>query len=173
MLSRGWKRRKSASARQLRCSALRAVSRSRGAMNIASTALAGVVIVESESHRDDRGSFMRLFCEHELIDILQGRSVKQINWSMTKQAGSVRGLHYQRAPHSEMKLVRCLRGKVWDIAVDLRNESPTFLRWHAEELADDNARMMVVPEGCAHGFQTLTTDCELLYLHTTAYVPES
>src|SRR5689334_24804845 len=130
-------------------------------MKVMPTVLAGVAVVESEHLRDERGSFARLFCEKELDNILQGRGISQINWSMTKQAGSVRGLHYQRAPHSEMKLVRCLRGKVWDIAVDLRNESPTFLRWHAEELADDNARMMVVPEGCAHGFQTLTTDCEL------------
>ena len=85
----------------------------------------------------------------------------------------MRGLHFQRAPHAEMKLVRCVRGKVWDVAVDLRSGSATFLKWHAEELAPESARMMVVPEGCAHGFQTLTPDCELVYLHTAAYEPES
>jgi len=142
-------------------------------MKVMPTVLAGVAVVESKHLRDERGSFARLFCEKELDNILQGRGISQINLSMTRQAGSVRGLHYQRAPHSEMKLVRCIRGKVWDVAVDLRNDSPTFLRWHAEELAAENARMMVVPEGCAHGFQTLAPDCELLYLHTTPYVRES
>ena len=142
-------------------------------MKITSTAVSGVVVVESERRHDERGAFMRLFCEQELAGILEGRSISQINLSTTRQAGSVRGLHFQRAPHAETKFIRCMRGKVWDVAVDLRTGSPTFLRWHAEELDPENARMMVVPEGCAHGFQTMTPDCELLYLHTSAYASES
>ena len=81
----------------------------------------------------------------------------------------MRGLHYQRPPHAEMKLVRCLSGRVWDVALDLRHNSPTFMQWHAEELSCDNACMLIIPEGCAHGFQTLEPACELLYLHTAAY----
>src|SRR5207237_2682794 len=113
------------------------------------------------------------FCAVELADILGSRNIVQINLSSTRQAGAVRGLHFQRSPHAEMKLIRCLRGSVWDVAVDLRRGSPTFLKWHAEELDSNNARMMVVPEGCAHGFQTLVGDCELLYLHTASYALES
>jgi dTDP-4-dehydrorhamnose 3,5-epimerase len=93
----------------------------------------------------------------------------QINHSRTTATGAVRGLHYQCPPHAEMKLVRCLRGAVWDVAVDLRWNSPTFLRWHAEELTQTNTRMMVIPEGFAHGFQVLKPESELLYLHTSFY----
>jgi dTDP-4-dehydrorhamnose 3,5-epimerase len=81
----------------------------------------------------------------------------------------VRGLHFQYHPHAEMKLIRCLRGRVFDVAVDLRKNSPTFLEWHAEELSGENQRMIVIPEGFAHGFQVLETDSELLYLHTATY----
>ena|SRR5438067_7693369 len=142
-------------------------------MKLTSTAIAGVVIAETESRSDERGSFARLFCAQELRDIVGERTISQINLSVTLQAGAVRGLHFQRHPHAETKFIRCLRGKAWDVAVDLRSGSPTFLRWHAEELAPDNARMMIIPEGCAHGFQALSPNCELLYLHTASYVPES
>lgn len=101
-----------------------------------------------------------------------GRHIKQINHSRTRTVGAVRGLHFQYPPHAEMKLVRCIKGRVWDVAVDLRAGSATFLRWHAEELAPENARMLVIPEGCAHGFQVLERDSELLYLHTARYVPQ-
>jgi dTDP-4-dehydrorhamnose 3,5-epimerase len=110
-----------------------------------------------------------LFCAEELGEILAGRRVVQINHSLTRQLGAVRGLHFQHPPHAEMKLIRCVRGRVWDVAVDLRAGSPTFLKWHAEELSPANARMMVLPEGCAHGFQVLEPDAELLYLHSAAY----
>ena len=83
----------------------------------------------------------------------------------------MRGLHFQYPPHAETKLVSCLRGEVFDVAVDLRRDSPTFLRWHAEILSSDNHRTLLIPEGFAHGFQTLTEDCELLYLHTAAWQP--
>ncbi len=85
----------------------------------------------------------------------------------------MRGVHFQKAPHAEMKLVRCLKGKVWDVAVDLREGSPTQYQWHAEILSGENYKMMVIPEGFAHGFQTIEPDSELLYLHTEYYHPES
>ena len=116
---------------------------------------------------------MRLYCEQELGSILGGRRVVQINHSRTATIGAVRGMHYQRPPHAEMKLVRCIRGRVWDVAVDLRRGSPTFLESHGLELTPENGRMLVVPEGCAHGFQALAADSELLYLHTAFFSPEA
>jgi dTDP-4-dehydrorhamnose 3,5-epimerase len=143
------------------------------AVKIHATALAGVHLVETTTHADTRGAFARLFCEQELAPLLAARHIVQINQSYTTASGAIRGLHYQLPPHAEMKLVRCLRGRVWDIAVDLRAGSPTFLQWHAEELSADNARMLVLPEGCAHGFQVLEPASELLYLHTAAYAPQA
>ena len=140
-------------------------------MKIRNTPIAGLVLVEPEVHADHRGVFSRLFCSQALGEILQSRSIAQANHSLTRTAGTVRGLHYQNAPYSEMKLVRCLKGRVWDVVVDLRVGSPTLLQWHAEELSADNRHMLVVPEGCAHGFQVLAADSELLYLHTAAYTP--
>ena len=137
------------------------------------TALAGVVCVDATPHRDARGSFTRLFCAAALEALLGGRRVVQVNHSRTEAVGAVRGLHYQRAPHAEMKLVRCLKGRVWDVAVDLRAGSATFRRWHAEELSAENGSMLVIPEGCAHGFQVLEPSSELLYLHTAFYTPQA
>ena len=97
----------------------------------------------------------------------------QINHTLTGRRGTVRGMHYQRPPHAETKFISCLRGEVFDVAVDLRHDSPTFLRWHAEVLSAENHRTLVVPEGFAHGFQTLAEDCELLYLHTAAFAADS
>jgi dTDP-4-dehydrorhamnose 3,5-epimerase len=114
---------------------------------------------------DERGFFTRLFCHNELGELIGARQIVQINQSSTRTVGAVRGLHYQHGPSAEMKLVRCIKGKVWDVAVDLRAGSPTFLYWHAEELSAENAHMMVIPEGFAHGFQVLEEDSELLYLH--------
>lgn len=142
-------------------------------MNMQPTDIAGLYIAETEAVHDHRGSFMRYFCLEDLEQALDGKAVVQVNYSSTTMAGAVRGLHYQQSPHAEMKLVRCLRGRVWDVAVDLRRNSPTFLQWHAEELTPENARMMIIPEGCAHGFQALAANSELLYLHTAAYAPQS
>lgn len=140
-------------------------------MMLRPTAIAGVFVVDTNYRRDHRGSFARLFCDDALRDVLGDRRIVQVNHSCTHAVGAVRGLHFQRPPQAEMKFVRCLRGRVWDVAVDLRAGSPTFLQWHAEELTPDNARMLVVPEGCAHGFQALEADSELLYLHTAFYTP--
>lgn len=140
-------------------------------MKLLETPIDGVMVVETDRLRDRRGAFARLFCENALASVLGNRHIVQINHSQTRQPGAVRGMHYQHTPYAEMKMVRCLKGKVWDVAVDLRKESPTFLCWHALELSDVNNRMMVIPEGCAHGFQVLEAESELLYLHTESYTP--
>lgn len=140
-------------------------------MNSRPTPIAGVFVVETTLQSDERGAFGRMFCHDSLAPILSGRMIAQINHSRTAAPGTVRGMHFQHAPHAEMKLVRCLRGRVWDVVVDVRAGSATFLHWYAEMLDKDSARMMVIPEGCAHGFQALEPDSELLYLHTASYAP--
>lgn len=140
-------------------------------LKIFPTQLNGVHVVETTPFVDHRGSFARLFCAEELSEVMGQRHVVQINQSCTKAVGSIRGLHYQHAPHAEMKLVRCVKGRVWDVAVDLRAGSTTFMQWHAEELTPQNGRMLVIPEGCAHGFQVLESDSELFYLSTALYTP--
>jgi dTDP-4-dehydrorhamnose 3,5-epimerase len=142
-------------------------------MKVYPTPVDGVFITETEPVLDQRGSFSRLYCKNELAAVIRSRNIVQVNYSCTSSAGSLRGLHFQHPPHAEMKLIRCLRGKVWDVAVDLRAGSPTFLSWHAEELSPENGRMLIIPEGCAHGFQVLADNSELLYLHTEFYSPES
>lgn len=142
-------------------------------MKIHQTPIEGLVAIESGRYNDERGFFARLYCEEALREIVGTRQIVQINQSSTGTVGATRGLHYQQKPHAEMKFVRCLKGRVWDVAVDLRAGSPTFLKWHAEELSARNTRMMVIPEGCAHGFQVLEEDSELLYLHTAHYVPSA
>ena len=138
-------------------------------MQITCTPIEGLNVVATIPFRDQRGTFARYFCINELADLLGNRRIVQINHSYTETVGAVRGLHYQNRPHEEMKFVRCLRGKVWDVAVDLRQGSPTFLQWHAQELTPHNALMFVIPEGCAHGFQVLEEGSEMLYLHTNTY----
>jgi dTDP-4-dehydrorhamnose 3,5-epimerase len=137
------------------------------------TSLSGLYIVQRTPIRDHRGSFARIFCAQELSEILDNRQLVQINHSWTKAQGAVRGMHFQFPPYAEMKFVICLRGEVFDVAVDIRKDSPTYLSWHAETLSPDNQKAMVIPEGFAHGFQTLTENCEILYLHTCAYNPEA
>jgi dTDP-4-dehydrorhamnose 3,5-epimerase len=140
-------------------------------LKIIPTSIAGVVTVETTMRRDHRGEFARLYCERELAESIGAGHIVQANRSLTRAVGAVRGLHYQRPPHAETKLIRCIRGRVWDVAVDLRKESSTFLRWTAQELSAANGLMFVVPERCAHGFQVLEPDSEVLYLHTAFYAP--
>ena len=142
-------------------------------MKIVATRLAAVVVVETAGFADQRGVFSRYFCERELLPVIGTRRIVQINHSQNIAKATVRGMHFQRAPHAEMKLVRCIKGRVWDVAVDLRVGSPSFLQWYGEELSAENQRMLVIPEGCAHGFQTLEPDSELLYLSTAFYAPEA
>ena len=137
--------------------------------DIFDTPIAGVQRLQRKPIGDHRGYFERLFCAGELRALLSGRSIVQINHSLTARRGVVRGLHFQYPPHAEMKMVSCLRGEVFDVAVDLRQGSATFLHWHAAILSADNHQTLLIPEGLAHGFQTLADNCELLYLHTAAY----
>jgi dTDP-4-dehydrorhamnose 3,5-epimerase len=142
-------------------------------MKLLSTGIKGLSIVETNLLSDHRGVFSRVFCERELAEAIGGRKIVQVNQSLTVASGTVRGMHFQHPPHAELKLVRCLKGRVWDVAVDLRAESPTFLQWHAEELSCQNARMVVIPEGFAHGFQALEPNSELFYMVTAFYKPEA
>ncbi len=142
-------------------------------MIIHPTPIADLMVTESKAFKDERGAFERLFCEQELSSVLGGRKIVQINHSNTASLGAVRGMHFQYAPHAEMKLVRCLKGKVWDVVVDLRPQSTSYKRWYAQELSPQNSHMIVIPEGFAHGFQALEEGSELLYLHTATYKPES
>jgi dTDP-4-dehydrorhamnose 3,5-epimerase len=137
------------------------------------TSIKGLFVAETKPIFDSRGLFARLYCEHELKSCVGTRHIVQINYSRTSLLGAIRGLHYQKPPNAELKLVRCLKGRVWDVAVDLRQDSPTFLCWHAEELTPSNNRMMVIPEGFAHGFQVLEPDSEMLYFHTEFYIAAS
>lgn len=140
-------------------------------MNYAATEIGGVLALRSTAFQDSRGAFSRLFCAKELQEFIGQRTIVQINHSTTHHVGAVRGLHYQHAPHAEMKIVRCLKGRVFDVAVDLRRGSATFLRWTALELTPESGHALVIPEGCAHGFQVLEADSQLLYLHTAFYTP--
>lgn len=135
------------------------------------TPLAGLKVLERIVRGDARGFFERMYCAHELEPVLAHRTIVQINHTFTVERGTVRGMHFQRPPHAETKLVSCLRGEVFDVAVDLRQGSKTLLAWHGEILSAKNHRTMLIPEGFAHGFQCLSDDCELLYLHTAAYEP--
>ena len=140
---------------------------------IRQTPLAGVRVVARSRIEDRRGYLSRLYCTSELAVAGLADRIVQINHSVTHARGTVRGMHFQRPPHAETKLVACLSGEVLDVAVDLRAGSPTFLRWHAERLSAENGLALLIPEGCAHGFQAQTDDCELLYLHTHHHAPEA
>ena len=133
--------------------------------------IAGAYVAQSTPRGDARGSFMRLFCANDFGDAHGTRDIVQINWSHTVMPGTVRGMHFQAGADADAKWVRCMEGSVWDVIVDLRRASPTFMRWHAVELSPDNAHAVFIPEGCAHGFQTLESDSRLLYLHTEFYAP--
>jgi dTDP-4-dehydrorhamnose 3,5-epimerase len=135
------------------------------------TPLSGVVLVQRKILADQRGFLSRFYCADEFREISVDKPIAQINHTLTRQKGAVRGLHFQYPPYSETKLVSCLKGEILDIAVDLRPSSPTFLHWHGEILSGENRKSLLIPEGFAHGFQALTEDCELIYLHTAAYQP--
>jgi dTDP-4-dehydrorhamnose 3,5-epimerase len=140
---------------------------------IVDTTLPDLKVVIRERRGDERGFLSRLFCADELAAAGWRRGIAQVNQTLTHRPGAVRGLHFQKPPDAEAKLVSCLRGRVWDVAVDLRAGSPTLLRWHAEELSPDNGRALLIPEGFAHGFQVLAADSELLYLHSAPFSPAS
>ena len=137
------------------------------------TKIPGAFVVDLEPRSDERGFFARAWCADEFgAHGLQTRLV-QANLSFNDHAGTLRGMHYQVAPHEEAKAVRCTRGAIYDVVVDLRPESPEYKRWTAVELTADNRRLLYVPEGCAHGYQTLVDGTETMYLVSAAYAPEA
>jgi dTDP-4-dehydrorhamnose 3,5-epimerase len=140
---------------------------------VGDTPLQGLKTVERQILGDSRGSLARLFCGDELRDAGWPGPVAQINHTVTRARGTVRGLHFQHPPHAECKLVSCLRGEVWDVAVDLRRGSPTFLRWQARTLSAENGLALLIPQGFAHGFQALTDNVELLYVHSVPHAPQA
>ena len=137
------------------------------------TPLAGLMLVQRKVTEDHRGFLSRFYCAEEFRSLGIAQSIAQINHTLTRKKGAVRGLHFQYPPHAETKVVSCLKGEILDVAVDLRRDSPTFLQSHGEILSAGNRKSLLIPEGYAHGFQALTEDCELVYLHTAAYHPES
>jgi dTDP-4-dehydrorhamnose 3,5-epimerase len=142
-------------------------------ITVEDTHINGVQVLTRTRRADERGFLERLFDNTQLQPVLASRRVEQVNRTRTLKAGTVRGLHLQLSPVSELKIVSCLRGSVFDVAVDLRPQSQTFGTWFGFELTSDNGCALVIPEGCAHGVQALEDDCDLLYVHTAAYTAEA
>ncbi|HMO83455.1 MAG TPA: dTDP-4-dehydrorhamnose 3,5-epimerase [Lacipirellulaceae bacterium] len=140
-------------------------------MKFTATALPGVLVIDLERFTDERGYFARTFCRKEFAAHGLDPLVAQSATSFTARRGTLRGLHFQRPPHAEAKLVRCVRGAIWDVAVDLRPDSPTFKRWVATELNAAAQRSHYLPTGCAHGFITLTDDVEVCYQMSAHHEP--
>lgn len=138
-------------------------------MIINETPIPGAYLVEMQPFADDRGWFSRFYCKNEFAAIDFHGEWVQMNHSYTSKKGTVRGMHFQFPPHSEIKLVRCIRGKVFDVIVDLREGSDTFLKWFGIELSAENKKAIFIPEGIAHGFQTMENDCELIYCHSNFF----
>jgi dTDP-4-dehydrorhamnose 3,5-epimerase len=137
------------------------------------TKLRGAFVIDIERRDDERGFFARAWCQEEFAARGLSTHLVQANISFSQRAGTLRGLHYQVKPHEEVKLVRCTRGAVYDVIVDLRPESSTYLQWVSVELTADNRTMLYVPEGLVHGYQTLTDKAEVLYQVSQVYSPES
>jgi len=137
------------------------------------TRLKGSFVIELEKIADERGFFSRAWCGREFAAQELNTEIVQCNISFNNKRGTVRGMHYQAAPHEEIKIVRCTKGAIYEVIVDLRSESETFKRWTSVELTEENRKMMYVPKGFAQGFQTLTDNCEIFYQMSSYYTPES
>jgi dTDP-4-dehydrorhamnose 3,5-epimerase len=137
------------------------------------TGIDGLFVVQRKPLLDERGYLERLFCAREFASLGLQMSPCQMNHTFTRRKASVRGMHFQHPPHADAKLVSCLRGEVFDVAIDLRKGSQTLLQWHGEILSAQAHSSVYIPCGLAHGFQTLSDDCELLYLHSSSYEPEA
>ena len=142
-------------------------------MKFIPTILNGSFTIQLDPINDERGWFARYFCKKEFSTIGHEKEWVQMNHSFSLKKGTLRGMHFQNPPHSEIKLVRCIQGSVFDVIIDLRKDSPTFLKWFGTELSAENKLMMYIPEGFAHGFQTLEDNSGLLYMHTAYYSPEA
>ncbi|RIV22295.1 dTDP-4-dehydrorhamnose 3,5-epimerase [Fibrisoma montanum] len=141
-------------------------------MTFTETSLPGSFMIQPSPRVDHRGWFVRTFDKQAFTQIGHFDDWVQMNHSMTQQTGALRGLHFQYPPYAEVKLVRCVAGCVFDVIVDIRAGSPTFLQWFGTELSAENGLMLYIPKGFAHGFQTLTSNCQLLYCHSNYYKPE-
>ncbi|MBU4375277.1 dTDP-4-dehydrorhamnose 3,5-epimerase [Patescibacteria group bacterium] len=141
-------------------------------MKFKKTKLKGLYIIEPEPRIDERGYLMRTFCKEELNKYGLQFTIVQVNQTLTKKKGTVRGMHFQTPPKAEDKIVQCLHGAIYDVAIDLRADSPTYGKWVAEELNEDNKKMFFIPKGFAHGFQSLTNNCEVQYFMSEFYSPE-
>jgi len=141
-------------------------------MNIVETPLSGVFVVEPIKHEDHRGFFARLYCQETWQKHDLDPTINQCNISYSKQKGTIRGLHFQTGEHAEVKLVRCCTGVIFDVAVDLRKDSPTYGQWYGLELTADNYKQLYIPKGFAHGFQTLTDNAEIFYQVSNPYNPK-
>ena len=142
-------------------------------MNFTPTPLQGSFVVEPTGVTDDRGWFGRIFCKKEFDEIGHDKEWVQLNHSSTNKKGTVRGMHFQIHPYGEIKMVKCVSGAVYDVIIDLRKDSPTYLKWFGQELSSVNRKMLYIPERFAHGFQTLTDQCDLIYFHSEYYVPNA
>ena len=142
-------------------------------MKFSETYLQGAYVIELTPFKDNRGLFARTFCKREFRQINHTREFVQFNYSLTFKKGAIRGMHYQVQPDSEIKLIRCMAGKVFDVIIDIREGSPTFLKYFSVELSPENFKMIYVPEGFAHGFQTLENNTQLIYHHTAYYNPQA
>ena len=142
-------------------------------MRFTETKVAGAFLIEPEPIADERGFFARTWCREEFADHGLTPELAQANISFNHRKGTLRGLHYQEPPHAEAKLVRSVRGAIWDLALDLRPDSPTYLAWFGAELTAGNRAMLYVPEDCAHGFLTLTDDTEVAYQMSAPYAPQA
>ncbi len=131
----------------------------------------GAKKIKRRKNQDERGYLSRLFCFEELKRKKISFNIKQINLTLTKKKGTIRGLHYQLPPHSEIKIVTCIKGEIFDVIVDLRKGSPTFLKKYSLKLSQKNMKSLVIPKGFAHGFQALKDNCEILYFHSASYKP--
>jgi len=141
-------------------------------MRFIKTAVAGAYIIELEPHSDERGLFARTWCEREFADHGISMTIRQSSISVNRRRGTMRGMHYQVAPHAEQRVVRCTSGAIYDVIVDLRPDSKSYREWVSVEMSKDNRKMVYVPEGCAHGFVTLVDDVEVFYQMSASYSPD-
>jgi dTDP-4-dehydrorhamnose 3,5-epimerase len=140
---------------------------------IVDTSIPSLKVIVRQRINDSRGFLSRLFCADEFNLIGFSKKICQINHTETIRKGTLRGMHFQNPPHLENKVISCIHGEVWDVAVDLREGSPTFLNWHAEYLSATNMKALFVPKGFAHGFQSVTDNAELIYAHSESYASAS
>ena len=135
-------------------------------MEISRTPIEGAMVIAASSHKDSRGTFRRLWCRRDYGSLHAPADIVQASLSETRRRGTLRGMHFQIAPSREDKLVTCIRGRIYDVALDLRPGSPSYLKHHGVELSEENCRTFVIPTGCAHGFLSLSDDCAMVYMMT-------